>query len=64
MDSDYEYSDEENSYEAMGSEGDSFDFDSQAEVETHAKKVSQCNMKEIECTHLAALSLSCNHRRS
>ncbi len=39
MDSDYGYSSEEDSYEAMGSEGDSFDFDSQAEMETHAKKV-------------------------
>ncbi|BDA49808.1 probable E3 ubiquitin-protein ligase ARI7 [Coccomyxa sp. Obi] len=39
MDSDYGYSSDEDSYEAMGSEGDSFDFDSQAEMETHAKKV-------------------------
>ncbi|EIE18671.1 IBR-domain-containing protein [Coccomyxa subellipsoidea C-169] len=39
MDSDYAYSSAEDSYGAMGSEDEDFDFDSQAEMETHAKKV-------------------------
>lgn len=59
MDSDYGYSSEEDSYEAMGSEGDSFDFDSQAEVEMHAKKVLPCNMNG---SRLHASSLPCLYR--
>lgn len=39
MDSDYAYSSAEESYGSMGSEDEDFDFDSQAEMETHATKV-------------------------
>ena len=39
MDSDYAYSSAEESYGDMGSEDEDFDFDSQAEMETHATKV-------------------------